>query len=64
MGKALEVSSLASKANDRRWPVRDRCRAVADQSMLNLGLFGHLECMVNLDAEVPYGAFELRKSEQ
>lgn len=25
----------------------------------HLGLFRHLKCIVDLDAEIPYGAFEL-----
>jgi hypothetical protein len=29
-----------------------------------LGLFGHIECVVHLDAEVPDGTFELRMTEQ
>lgn len=33
-------------------------------SKLYLGLFGHFECIVNLNPEVAYGAFELRVTEQ
>ena len=32
--------------------------------MLYLCLFSHLKCIVNLDPEVAYGAFELRVAEQ
>ena len=33
-------------------------------SGLYLGLFGHLECIINFDPEVTHGAFELRMTKQ
>jgi hypothetical protein len=48
----------------RFWPVSDREPAANRRSPLHLRLFGHLECVIDLDAEISNGARELRMAEE
>jgi len=53
----------ATTRYDRIWPVSDLSHPVAFRPLpsgrLDLGLFGDLKCIVDIDAQVPNGAFEL-----
>src|SRR5204862_2449833 len=53
-----------SKPYFRFWPVSDRAPAADRRSPLHFRLFGHFECVIDLDAEVSNGALELRMTEQ
>src|SRR6202008_3216711 len=46
------------------WPISDREPAADQRSLLPFRLFGHLERVIDLDAEVSNGAFELRMAEE
>ena len=48
----------------RSWPVSDRGLRSPTVPGLYLSLFGHLESVVDLDAKVAHGAFQLRMAEQ
>src|ERR1700687_5539028 len=48
----------------REWPVSDREPAANRRSPLHLRLFGHLECVIDLDAEISNGGLELRMAEE
>ncbi len=51
----------------RSWPVSDRgtrWRLLTSLANLHLGLLGDLQRIVDLDTEIPHGAFELGVSEQ
>jgi hypothetical protein len=48
---------------DRLWPVSDR-RIRRSLTRLHLGLLGDLQCIVDLDSEIPNGAFEFGMAEE
>jgi hypothetical protein len=52
----------ASMSSGRNWPLRVQMPAGWESS--NFGLFRHLECVINLDAEVSYGTFQLGMTKQ
>ena len=47
----------------RSWPVSDR-RIRRSLTRLHLGLLGDLQCIVDLDSEIPNGAFEFGMAEE
>jgi hypothetical protein len=70
---------LSTNANDRfranctatrtvwNWPVSDRrtrWRSLTSLVNLHLGLLGDLQCIVDLDSEIPNGAFEFGMAEE
>src|SRR5204863_9355512 len=60
--RSLEIYCIASSGSF--WPVSDRAPAADLRSPLHFRLFGHFECVIDLDAEVSNGALELRMTEQ
>ena len=60
--RSLEIYCIASSGSF--WPVSDRAPAADLRSPLHFRLFGHLECVIDPDAEVSNGALELRMTEQ
>ena len=58
---AMERNELRPKMAGQR---PSSWAAATSTARLNLGLLGDLQCIVNLDAEIPDGAFELRVPKQ
>src|SRR5437660_4656715 len=58
------IADSRARLTVRKWPVSDRAPAADPRSPLHFRLFGHLECVIDLDAEVSNGALELRMTEQ
>ena len=56
-----EISNVP--ASGRLWPVSDR-RIRRSLTRLHLGLLGDLQCIVDLDSEIPNGAFEFGMAEE
>ena len=67
LSRLSETSALGRVRPSERvsdiWPVSDLSQRVAFRPLpsgrLDLGLLGNLKCIVDIDAQVPNGAFEL-----
>jgi hypothetical protein len=59
---SISATIPESVSNGRNWPVG--VRLPTGLPSLNVGLLGHLERVVNLDAEISDGTFQLRMTKQ
>ena len=59
----IERPVLSVDGYARLWPVSDR-RIRRSLTRLHLGLLGDLQCIVDLDSEIPNGAFEFGMAEE
>src|SRR5207244_11718843 len=46
------IADSRARLTDRKWPVSDRAPAADRRSPLHFGLFGHLDCVLDLGAGV------------